>query len=85
MQTVKTWALAKSWLDDSDIIWLKGLGVDLQSETLTDKVYLQGQVITEYVTGYRHEITTTCSKQETMLKLKYGDDLILTKEVNYSE
>jgi len=85
MQTVKTWALAKSYLDDSDVIWIKGLGIDLQSECLTDKVYLQGRVITEYVTGYRHEITTTCSKQETMLKLKYGDDLILTKEVNYSK
>ena len=84
MQTVKTWALAKSWLDASDIIWIKGLGVDLQSEALTDRVCLQGQVITEYVKGYRHELTTTCSKQETMLKLKYGEDLVLITVMNYS-
>lgn len=84
MQTVKTWVLAKSYLDDSDVIWLTGLGIDLQSETLTDKVYLQGQVITEYVTGYKFELITTCSKQETMLKLKYGEDLVLTKVTNYS-
>jgi hypothetical protein len=85
MQTVKTWALAKSWLDDADILWIKGLDVDVKSEVLTDKVYLQGQVITEYVTGNKYELTTTCDKQETMLKLKYGDDLILTKVMNYSE
>jgi hypothetical protein len=84
MQTVKTWALAKSYLDDSDVIWIKGLGIDLQSEVLTDKVYLQGRVVTEYVTGYRHELTTTCSKQETMLKLKYGEDLVLITVMNYS-
>jgi hypothetical protein len=84
MQTVKTWVLAKSWLDDGDVIWIKGLGVDLRAEALTDKVYLQGQVITEYVKGYRHELTTTCSKQETMLKLKYGEDLVLITVMNYS-
>jgi len=84
MQTVKTWVLAKSWLDDGDVIWIKGLRVDLRAEALTDKVYLQGQVITEYVKGYRHELTTTCSKQETMLKLKYGEDLVLITVMNYS-
>jgi hypothetical protein len=76
MQTYKVWALTVSELDNNDILWLKGLGVDVKSEALTNKVYMSGSVVSEVCTGYKIDVITTCEKQETMLQLKYADDLV---------
>ena len=77
MQTYKVWALAIDQVTDNDILWLKGLGVDVKYEPMTNKVYSAGHKVTEYVTGHKIDVITTCEKQETMLQLKYGDDFVL--------
>ncbi len=79
---MNTWALAIPKLEDHDIIWLKGLEVDIKVEALTNKVYTQGQMVSKVVTGYKIDVITTCEKQETMLKLKYGNDLVLKDYIN---
>jgi hypothetical protein len=79
---MNTWALAIPKLEEHDIIWLKGLEVEVKVEALTNKVYTQGQMINKVVTGYKIDVVTTCEKQETMLKLKYGNDLILKDYIN---
>lgn len=78
----KVWALAVSKLTDSDIVWLQGLKVETKVEPLTNKVYTQGQLVSRVVTGLKIDVITTCEKQETMLKLKYGDDLVLKSVIN---
>lgn len=81
MQTYKVWALTIKQITRNDALWLKGLGVDVRCEPLTNQIYASGKVVTEYVTGYKIDVITTCDKQETMLKLKYGDDLVLKSEI----
>ena len=78
----KVWALAVSKLNDSDIVWLQGLKVETKVEALTNKVYTQGQMVHQVVTGFKIDVITTCEKQENMLKLKYGDDLVLKAVIN---
>ena len=77
MQTYKVWALAINQVTDNDILWLKGLGVDIKYEPMTNKVYSAGHKVTEYVTGHKIDVITTCEKQETMLQLKYSTALQL--------
>jgi hypothetical protein len=77
MQERKIWSLSISTITESDLLWLKGLGVKIKVETLTNQVYLAGQISKVVVTGHRIEIITTCEKQETMLQLKYSKNLHL--------
>ena len=82
MKTYNVWALTINQITNNDVVWLKGLGVDVKVETLTNKVYTQGQMVNEVVTGFKIDVITTCEKQETMLKLKYGDDLVPKAVIN---
>lgn len=82
MDTYRVWALTINQITSSDALWLKGLGVDVRCEPLTNQIYASGKVVTEYVTGYKIDVITTCDKQETMLKLKYGDDLVAKSVIN---
>jgi hypothetical protein len=76
MQQYNIWALAVPKLEEHDMLWLKGLDVDVRLDIMTDKVYKKGYMVSERTSGYQIELTTTCTKQETMLKLKYGDKLV---------
>jgi hypothetical protein len=82
MQTYKVWALTINQITSNDVLWLKGLGVDVKCEALTNQIYSAGVVVSKYVTGYKIDVITTCDKQETMLKLKYGDDLVAKSVIN---
>lgn len=81
MQAHRVWALCINNITDNDALWLKGLGVEVKCEALTNRVYSAGFAVSECVTGYKIDVITTCAKQETMLKLKYGDDLVLISEI----
>lgn len=81
MQTYKVWALTINQITSNDSLWLKGLGVDVKCEALTNQIYSSGNAVSQYVTGYKIDVITTCDKQENMLKLKYGDDLVLKSEI----
>jgi hypothetical protein len=81
MDTYKVWALTIDEVTDNDVLWLQGLGVEVKCEALTNRVYSAGFAVSQYVTGYKIDVTTTCDKQENMLKLKYGDDLVLKSEI----
>lgn len=73
---VSTWALAHNGFNESDYLWCKGLGVEIEVEILYNTVYSYGSE-TKMVAGKSIRIKTTCEKQETMLKLKYADNLQL--------
>lgn len=80
MDTYKIWALCINDITHNDTLWLQGLGVEVKCEALTNRVYSAGFAVSEYVTGYKIDVITTCDRQETMLKLKYGDDLVFKSE-----
>jgi hypothetical protein len=81
MSTKKIWILYKSNADQTDATFIFGLGCKvevkipkpLRIETMNGK---QFHYQAEHTTI---EITTTCEKQESMLKLKYSNNLYLLK------
>ena len=85
MGITTVWALEQDKFDESDVSWCKGLGVEAKVEPLYSNLYSQTQLIRQVVMGLRIRLTTTCKKQETMLKLKYGNRLIeVQRSINLS-
>lgn len=85
MNAVKTWIITKSDLDQSDFSWLKGAEMHVwveQPETRTFTTAGGGyyQYMADPVTILAE---TTTEKQEVMLKLKYGESLILRSIETY--
>jgi hypothetical protein len=81
LRTVKTWVLTQSKLSEGDIIWLKGLNVKTVVEPLYNTVHtFRGQH--QVVSGVHIELETACEKQETMLYLKFGNNLILKQVIS---
>jgi len=70
------WALEQNKFDESDISWCQGLGVEAKVEPLYYNSYINGKLVNQEVDGLSIRLTTTCEKQESMLKLKYGSRLI---------
>lgn len=73
----KTWVLLLNRLNDSDHLFLNGLGVEVITEELKSIKYKNGKMFSESTTGHHIEVKTTCEKQENMLQLKYGESLLL--------
>jgi hypothetical protein len=76
MNIVKTWVLVKDKLSPEDVLWIKGLNVEVQVETLYKTVHTYSKT-QRFCTGYHFELKTHCKKQETMLQLKYSTALQL--------
>lgn len=80
----KIWTLYKPDADYSDATFITGLGCEVEVITPEWQAFTtlggtQGRYLAKdpYI-----EITTTCEKQESMLYLKYGDELRL-KQIIY--
>jgi hypothetical protein len=79
MTTIKIWILDKPDADQIDATFLFGLGCKVEVR-IPEPVYFETmngtrvQYLAEHTTV---EITTTCEKQESMLKLKYSNNLHL--------
>jgi hypothetical protein len=80
----KVWLLQKPNATDIDATFLFGLGCEVE-------VKIPEPLHFETVNGTRVQylaelptikITTTCEKQEMMLKLKYGEELVLIQVVH---
>lgn len=82
IQKQKVWKLNISQMTANDTLWLQKLQVDVKCEALNRQVYSSGKLVSKYTTGYTIGVTTSCSKQETMLKLKFADKLFLISEEN---
>ena len=68
----KIWTLYKPKADYADATYIVGLGCELEV------IIPEWQEFTPYPAENPYiEITTTCEKQESMLYLKYGDELHL--------
>jgi hypothetical protein len=81
MITKKIWILRKSNTTEIDATFLFGLDCNVEVvlpepfeiESMDGKKW-------KYTASTPHiKIETTCEKQESMLKLKYGDELVLTQ------
>ena len=81
MGVTTIWALEQNKFDDSDISWCRGLGVEIKVEPLYSNVYSHTQLVRQVCNGLRIRLTTSCKRQETMLKLKYGNKLIEVQRV----
>jgi hypothetical protein len=78
--TTKTWWLSTCEINPNDYQFLIGLEIRVHVDQPTHTFEtIIGKSVT--VAGKpRIEFTTTTEKQEVMLKLKYGSDLLLTHE-----
>ncbi len=72
----KTWIVKNIELTDETIAFLKGLNVTVNTDNKSSTVSHNG-VQYQYTTAVRFIVETTCEKQESMLKLRYGSDLFL--------
>lgn len=87
MQTIKTWLLLDHSLGESDYAWISSNSENMKVEYDTQyQLSMDGynwinptQVVAEVL------ITTSCKKQESMLQLKYGDQLKLYRVFNYND
>ena len=81
---VKTWRLSTGEIDKNDVAFLVGLGIRVHVDRPTHKFEtLNGRTHTIAGTAKIQFITTT-EKQDTMLLLKYGNDIVLvSKETLY--
>ena len=75
MHTITTWVLLKDNFTEDDILWCKGLDVKVDIEPLYRTIHVSGAT-KQYCTGVHIELQTHCEKQETMLQLKYSEQLI---------
>jgi hypothetical protein len=81
MTTIKTWILNKQDANQIDATFLFGLGCKVEVR-IPEPVYFETSNGTRVQYCAEHptvEITTTCEKQESMLKLKYSNNLYLLK------
>jgi hypothetical protein len=76
------WALEQDKFDDSDISWCRGLGVEIKVEPLYYNYYINGKLVSQVVDRFSIRLTTSCEKQESMLKLKYGVSLIEVQRIS---
>ena len=74
--TKTLWALEQDQFEESDAVWCRGLGVEWTVKPLFGNLYLGGKLSSSVQRGLLIRISTTCERQETMLKLKYGHRLI---------
>ena len=81
MGIINVWALEQDTFDENDESWCRGLGVDVKVTPLFGDVYMSGKLSHQVKRGLSIRLTTTCEKQETMLKLKYGHKLIHTQSM----
>lgn len=72
----KTWVLFNQSITPDGAAFLKSAGIGVRVEIEPEKIDWRG-VSYSYVNKHRIEFETTCDKQETMLKLKYGKDILL--------
>ena len=79
MKTIKRWLLKRNKLEEADMLWIKHNchRVDCNVKT-NDFSIINGQNFS-VVERYEIIITTDCEQHESMLKLKYIDDLVLLR------
>lgn len=87
MVTYKQWCLYRSELSPDDKIFLSGLAVELDIIVPEPVEYTATNGTRwRYTAENPHiRIETTCEKQEMMLQLKYGDELVLQQVTTLHE
>lgn len=84
MKTIKTWILSKRSLDESDCTWITSNSDDVKVKHYTQSVNVYNRV-EQIPLSVEIFITTSCEKQESMLHLKYGDQMHLYRVYNYAD
>lgn len=79
--------ISKIWVLDNpsveDIIWARGLDCSIRyDDEITENLSTYSLTVRVVIHPPRLTITSTCEKQESMLKLKYGDSLRLMQVYN---
>lgn len=82
---IKTWRiLTPSNITEADIVWLRKNCHNVQFDSGTDPIKLdyRGSQFSVNTRTPVLKFSTNNSKQETLLKIKFGDELILESWVN---
>lgn len=84
MITKSCWELIKPNADETDAIFISGLGCIIKVDIPEPVTFSTHAGTFQYNSGKLPtiQITTTCEKQESMLKLKYGDALYLKHRIH---
>lgn len=81
MKTFKRWLLKRNKLEDHEFPWVKANCYRVDCNVKTNDFSVIGGQNFKVVDRYEIIITTDCEQHESMLKLKYIDDLILLRVV----
>ena len=78
MIEIKTWLVSKEQFDQNDLIWLQSSGCEFRvKEYEPIEISVFGKSSLVMPRSPELYVNTTCSKQETMLQLKYSGFLHL--------
>ena len=87
MTHFKRWILTARPLDESDVTWIKGLGCDFSMQAKEPLKVMYGNQVHTFsnLRSNQIQVITTTDKQETMLKLKYGNEITLGSVIYVDE
>ena len=83
----KIWTISRPKFTKADALLLKGLDCEYKvTESEPEEIHLHNQTFHYVGAPPKLTVVTTCDQQEDILKLKYGDELLLHQvyhEVTY--
>lgn len=75
LKKITRWVLTRNKLEKHDVLWLKGFNMDV-SCTRREIPYAMGNRMYQAAGPIEVVITTVNQKQEDMLQLKYGNEVL---------
>lgn len=78
MTNVKRWLIKPQSLTPNDYAWVISLGCNISYQRKSEPVTTAGGKMYSMATGTDIYILTTTPEQETMLRLKYTDMVLIT-------
>lgn len=85
MNTTKNWILLSNCsLSENDFEFLRLLQVNIEvTQEVKEKFEIMNLVVEYVIKKSEIHLTTTCEKQETMLKLRWANDLYLLSSTEF--
>lgn len=81
----KTWALIQNELGQDDLLWFTGIGVRVNVERPSHSFNDMNGGIKRIYGKPNITIESETKKQENLLQLKYGGNLLLLSDIIYTE
>lgn len=76
----RTWLFLKESVNNSDLLWLKSLGISVRIDEPTKEIFAANGTRWEMKGKPSITLETTTDKQSSMLYLKYDNDILLIQD-----